>query len=133
MIKYDLKCEQDHRFEGWFRNSAGFDEQRDAGEVACPECGSVKVEKAIMAPRLPGKANAQPAAAIRKELVKLREAVERDCDYVGPGFAEEARKIHYGETEARSIYGETSSEDAKALSEEGVTFARIPWVPKENA
>lgn len=133
MIKYDLKCEQDHRFEGWFRNSASFDEQRDAGEIACPECGTAKVEKAIMAPRLPGKANAQTAAAVRKELAKLREAVERDCDYVGPGFAEEARKIHYGETEARSIYGETTSEDAKALADEGVGFARIPWVPKENA
>lgn len=133
MIKYDLKCEQHHRFEAWFRNSAGYDEQLAAGEIACPECGTAKVEKAIMAPRLPGKANAQPAAAIRKELVKLREAVERDCDYVGPGFAEEARKIHYGETEARSIYGETSREDAKELADEGVAFARIPWVQKENA
>ncbi|MEQ8652346.1 MAG: DUF1178 family protein [Kiloniellales bacterium] len=133
MIKYDLKCEQHHRFEAWFRNSAGYDEQLAAGEIACPECGTAKVEKAIMAPRLPGKANAQPAAAIRKELVKLREAVERDCDYVGPGFAEEARKIHYGEAEARSIYGETSREDAKELAEEGVAFARIPWVQKENA
>ncbi len=133
MIKYDLKCEQDHRFEAWFRNSAGFDEQKAAGEITCPECGTAKVEKALMAPRLPGKANSKLPAALRRELIKLRKSVERDCDYVGPEFAEEARKIHYGESEARSIYGETSSEDAKALSEEGVAFAHIPWVPKENA
>ncbi len=133
MIKYDLKCDQSHRFEAWFRNSAGFDEQQGAGEIACPECGSTKVEKALMAPRLPGKANAKTAASLRKELLKLRETIERDCDYVGPKFAEEARKIHYGETESRSIYGETSKEDAKALAEEGVAFASIPWVEKDNA
>ncbi len=133
MIKYDLKCEQNHRFEAWFRNSASFDEQSRTGEIACPECGTAKVEKAIMAPRLPGKANAKPPATLRKELLKLREAVERDCDYVGPQFAEEARKIHYGETEARGIYGETTKEDAKELADEGVSFASIPWVQKENA
>ncbi len=133
MIKYDLKCTQNHRFEGWFPSSAGFEEQRGAGEIACPDCGSTEVEKALMAPSLSGKANAGPAASLRKELLKLREAVESNSDYVGPRFAEEARKIHYGESEARSIYGETSDKDAKSLAEEGVTFARIPWVPKENA
>ncbi len=135
MIKYDLKCDQGHRFEAWFRDSAGFDEQKAAGEVACPTCGSLAVEKALMAPGLPSKGNASSRrmAEVHKELKALRDTVEREFDYVGPQFAEEARKIHYGETEARGIYGETSSEDAKALADEGVTFSRIPWVPKENA
>ena len=133
MIKYDLKCDRGHGFEAWFRNSVGFDEQKTAGEITCPECGSAAVEKAPMAPRLPGKTNSSRAAAVRRELLALREKVEQECDYVGHRFAEEARKIHYGESEARSIYGETSVENAKELAEEGVAFARIPWVKKESA
>ncbi|GAB5470071.1 MAG: DUF1178 family protein [Rhodospirillales bacterium] len=135
MIKYDVKCDQGHVFEGWFPNSDGFEAQRAQGEVACPVCGSQSVEKAVMAPRLPAKGNAkaQRMAEIRRELQDLRQTVETNCDYVGPRFAEEARKIHYGETEARGIYGETTKDDAKALSEEGVTFAQVPWIPKENA
>ena len=131
MIKYDLKCRRGHVFEAWFRDSAAYDEQVEANEVACPDCGARKVEKAVMAPRL-GKGGEQ-AIEMRKALEALRAKVEADCDYVGPRFAEEARKIHYGETEARGIYGETSDEQAEALAEEGVPFARIPWVPKENA
>jgi len=135
MIKYDLKCGDGHGFEAWFRDSAGFDEQHAAGEVSCPHCGSAKVEKALMAPRLAGngRAKAEKMARMRRELTALRQKVEQNCDYVGPRFAEEARKIHYGESEARGIYGETTSEDAKALNEEGVPFASIPWLPKDNA
>ncbi|MEO1191730.1 MAG: DUF1178 family protein [Pseudomonadota bacterium] len=135
MIKYDVKCEQGHVFEGWFPSSEGFEAQRENQEIACPTCGSTQVEKAIMAPRVPAKAasKAQRMAAIKRELQELRQTVESNCDYVGPRFAEEARKIHYGETEARGIYGETTREDAKALNDEGVPFASVPWVPKENA
>lgn len=135
MIKYDLKCEQDHRFEAWFRDSAGYDEQRAAGEVTCPHCGSTAVEKAPMAPRLAGngKAKAEMLARMRTELTALRQKVEENCDYVGPRFAEEARKIHYGESEARGIYGETSADEAKELADEGVAFSRVPWLPKDNA
>lgn len=130
MIKYDLKCRRGHAFEAWFRDSAAYDEQVEANKVACPECGARKVEKAVMAPRV---AKSEKAIEMRQALQALRAKVEADCDYVGPKFAEEARKIHYGEAEARGIYGETSADEAEALVEEGVPFARIPWVPKDNA
>lgn len=131
MIKYDLKCRKGHIFEGWFRDSAAYDEQAGAGKVVCPDCGARKVEKAVMAPRL-GK-GAEQQAELRRQLRVLREKVEANCDYVGPKFADEARKIFYGETEARGIYGETTPDEAQALSEEGVPFASLPWLPKENA
>jgi len=136
MIKYDLKCKKGHGFEAWFRESADFDAQTSAGEIACPYCRSRKVEKAVMAPRL-GRGNEvggeQKLTEMHRQLKELRDKVESSCDYVGPQFAEEARKIHYGEVAARGIYGETTPEQAEALKDEGVAFARIPWVPKENA
>jgi hypothetical protein len=131
MIKYELKCRKGHGFEGWFRNSAAYDEQAAAGTVTCPDCGSRKVEKAIMAPRV-GKSSSE-MAELRKKLVELRKQVEANSDNVGEKFAEEARKIHYGEVEARAIYGETTDEEAESLAEEGVPFSRIPWLPKDNA
>jgi hypothetical protein len=131
MIKYDLQCRKGHGFEAWFRDSAAYDRQAAAGKVTCPECGSRKVEKAIMAPRV-GKSSAE-MKEMRKKLVELRKHIEATSDNVGPQFAEEARKIHYGEAEVRAIYGETTDEEAEALSEEGVPFSRIPWLPKENA
>jgi len=131
MIKYGLKCRKGHEFEGWFPDSAAFDKQAAGGKVACPDCGSRKVEKAIMAPRV-GK-SAERVAEMRKKLVALREHVEANSENVGPEFAEQARKIYYGEIEARAIYGQTTDEEAEALAEEGVPFARIPWLPKENA
>jgi len=136
MIKYDLKCRRGHLFEAWFRDSAAYDEQVEANKVACPDCGARKVEKAVMAPRLSKGGDSkgtEKAIEMRQALAELRAKVEADCDYVGPQFAEEARRIHYGEAEARGIYGETSSDEAEALAEEGVPFARIPWLPKDNA
>ena len=131
MIKYDLKCRKGHEFEGWFRDSAAYDEQAAAGKVTCPDCGGHKVEKAIMAPRV-GKSRAE-MAEMRRKLVELRKHIEDNSDDVGPQFAEEARKIHYGEVESRAIYGQTTDEEAESLSEEGIPFSRIPWLPKENA
>jgi len=140
MIVYDLKCRKDHVFEAWFRDSAAYDAQADAGDVRCPVCGSKKVEKALMAPNLArGKAqrsadgDTELAVEQRRALIELRRQVEENCDYVGDRFPEEARKIHYGETDPRGIYGETSPDEAKALDEEGVKVQRIPWLPPENA
>ena len=121
MIVFDLKCRKDHIFEAWFRDNVTFDEQVEAGVVACPVCGTKKVEKALMAPH------------VAKGGRELRRQVEENCDYVGPTFAEEARKIHYGESDERNIYGETSNEEAKALDDEGVKVQRIPWLPRENS
>ena len=147
MILYNLRCAKDHSFEVWFRDSSVYDAQRAAGELRCPVCGSKKVEKAIMAPRVAsgasasGDGNAVPApggvdeAAVkaREALLELRKKIEETCDYVGPTFAEEARKMHYGEIEQRSIYGESTTEDAEALAEEGVEVRQIPWIPRENS
>ena len=161
MILYDLRCRRGHVFEAWFRDSAAYDDQVEAGEVACPTCGSKKVEKAPMAPRLAKgglskgsgetgeaqRAEAQTAETERTEaetakaetakaaeaLRGLRRKVEDNFDYVGPQFAEEARKIHYGEADAHNIYGETSDEEAKELRDEGVAFTRIPWAPRQDS
>ncbi len=174
MILYDLRCRRGHVFEAWFRDSAAYAEQVEAGEVGCPTCGSKKVEKAPMAPRLAkgglskggaetgeaqraeahsteteraeaqtaetqtaetgtAKAETAKAAEAMRALRGLRRKVEDNFDYVGNAFAEEARKIHYGESDAHNIYGETSDEEAKELRDEGVAFTRIPWAPRQDS
>ncbi len=140
MIKYWLKCGGEHRFEAWFANSAAFDKQAEAGEIPCPVCGRGDIVKAPMAPRI-GKGKAADAAMARqmalaaathRKLHEMRQTVEQNCDYVGDRFAEEARRIHYGETEKHDIYGEATSDEAAALKDEGVAFSQIPWVPRPN-
>ena len=142
MIVYDLRCRKGHGFEAWFRDSAAYDEQAAAGKVTCPTCGSRRVEKAPMAPRVAKARGSDSPAPDREEKMQgallraareIRRKVEESCDYVGPEFAEEARKIHYGETDARGIYGETSDDEARDLSEEGVEFGRIPWPTRQDS
>ena len=140
-----MKCSNDHRFEAWFRDSGSCDRQAQLNEIGCPFCGDTQVSKAIMAPRIakgarsgsgqpPAKASEQAMMATMIEnFRRLRHHVEKNCENVGDAFAEEARKIHYGETERRDIYGQTSEEESRALTDEGVEFARIPWLPTPNA
>jgi hypothetical protein len=149
MIRYDLQCDRFHSFDGWFRDSAGYDQQVAAGLVTCPVCGSVEVEKQLMTPGVPVRANrknepqpqsqrlaAGPVDARMRELVdavrQLKAHVEANADYVGERFAEEARKIHYNEAEARGIYGEATLDDAKALLEEGVEIHPLPKLPEDG-
>ena len=133
MIKYRLICDQDHEFDGWFANAAAFDNQKADGLLACALCGSTKVQKAMMAPAVPKKANQQGEEGnIRHMMQKLSSHVEENFDYVGGDFAEEARKIHYGESESRDIYGEASLKEAKDLVEEGVPVAPLPGTPKAD-
>jgi len=139
MIVYDLRCPEGHQFETWFRDSAAYEAQVETGDVICPTCGSGKVEKALMAPNL---ARGEPraptvqvderAVQARRALGELRGQIEANCDYVGQRFPEEARRIHYGETDPRGIYGESTAEEADALKEEGVQVHRLPWVSREN-
>lgn len=139
MIRYTLRCDETHEFEAWFRDSAAYDQQQPAGEIACPICGSRKVEKAIMAPSVasrkgPSSAEeSQRALAALAMLRELRKEVEKNADGVGERFAEEARRIHYGETDPRSIYGSTTAEEARDLVEEGIEFGIIPWVDLPDA
>jgi hypothetical protein len=159
MIRYSLVCEKKHAFESWFPSSAAFDKQIKRGLVACPVCGSGKVEKALMTPRLArsGKrttaaeaaptppAEAAPAdvpapvammspqeRALRTKLKELREHLVANAENVGRRFPEEARKMHYGEIEHRSIYGEASPQEAKELSDEGIEFHPLPVLPDDR-
>ena len=135
MIRFSLRCASEHEFEAWFRNGEGYEAQQKAGEIACPECGDTHVEKALMAPSIGRSRESAPIspAQLRSALVDLRRQVENHCDYVGPQFAEEARRIHYGESDPRGIYGEASAEESHELAEEGIKFGRIPWVQPSDA
>ncbi len=133
MILFTLRCAHGHEFAGWFRDGDGFEAQHRAGEIACPHCGDTEVEKAVMAPRLgrsrEAKSPAVAVAEMRKTLREMRRQIETNCDYVGDRFAEEARRIHYGETDRRGIYGEASKEESRELADEGISFGQIPWIP----
>jgi hypothetical protein len=134
MILFTLRCGQNHEFEGWFRDGDGFELQRKAGEIACPECGDTSVEKAVMAPRLArSREMSITPAQFRAALVEMRRQIETNCDYVGNRFAEEARRIHYGEIDPHGIYGEATAEESRELSDEGISFGRIPWVPTTDS
>lgn len=134
MIRYALKCAGGHEFESWFASAEAYDTLRAARHVVCPECGGADVEKALMAPKVrPGRKAADLRAAEtekEKALAKLRDEVERNSDYVGMNFAAEARAMHDGEKPVRSIYGEAKPEDAKALIEDGVPVAPLPFTPR---
>lgn len=136
MIRFQLKCAQDHGFDSWFQSGAAFDTLKAAGHVACPICGSAEVEKALMAPNvaLRKEAEAQPAlrgpaTEIEAALTALRRQVEEHSDYVGMNFVTEARRIHSGEAPERAIYGEARVDEARKLLEEGVPVAPLPFLP----
>jgi len=141
MIHYTLKCERDHEFEAWFASSAAYDRAANAGGNVCPVCGSQKVDKALMAPAVSGtkKAETVNLAAVDPRRVALREAmrefrkkVTEGAENVGDRFAEEARKIHYQETEPRGIYGEATLEEARQLAEDEIEFLPLPSLPEER-
>jgi hypothetical protein len=166
MIKYSLHCERAHEFEAWFKNSADYDKQRKRGLVACPACGSEKIEKSLMAPSLGRGAKksavmsgpepvseAVPAAPevvapaegkapvaimspqereFRTKLKELRDHLIKNAENVGGKFPEVARKMHYGEIEHRSIYGEASPQEAKDMLDEGIEFHPLPTLPDER-
>lgn len=152
MILYQLRCGKDHEFEAWFKDGATCDRQLTRKTVECPVCGNKKVAKALMAPRIGAAEKPQAALpanpqqqgpqqqgmsvmanAMRQHLQEIRTKIEENCDYVGDKFADEARKIHYGETEARGIYGEATDTQHRELVEEGVEVARVPWLPRSDA
>jgi len=131
MIVYNLRCRNSHEFEGWFKDSATFDTQAKAGKLVCPMCNSGNVEKAIMAPAVSGTKKGTVTAPeelrkMRQFMTGLRKHVLENAENVGPKFADEARKIHYGETEERPIYGESTIKDAVELVEEGIDVAPLP-------
>ena len=148
MIVFDLLCSDGHRFESWFPSGASFERQQAEGAIECPLCSGHSVVKAPMAPRVTSRSVApggeqradapeqapasEDADEMRKGLSRLRRHIEQNCDYVGSTFAEEARRIFYGETERRDIYGEASRDDAAELREEGIAVQRIPWIHRRD-
>ena len=159
MIRYSLRCEQSHSFESWFQSSATYDQQVKRKLVTCPICGSVKVEKAIMAPRIvskkgrdkapaPAQVEATPPAEtpatestslmmaqereLRAKIKELRDHIVKNADNVGERFANEARAMHYGDKEHRPIYGEASPDEAKSLIDEGIEVSPLPTLPEDR-
>ena len=145
MIRYDLECKDGHQFDGWFRDSEAFDTLVRAGQVMCTVCGSSDVSKQLLAPGIAAKSNkyeptsqqmlAGPQNTQQQELVdavrQLRKHVTENADYVGEQFPEEARKMHYGETDERGIYGEASPKEAKELIDEGIKVSPLPKLPED--
>jgi hypothetical protein len=160
MIRYALRCERDHTFESWFQSSSAYDSQVKRSLVSCPACGSTKIEKAIMAPRIVSKkgrdsapalpepvAASEPAEVIapgptpllmaqerelRAKLKELRDHIVKNADNVGAQFPSEARKMHYGDIEHRPIYGEASPQEARELVDEGIEVAPLPILPDDR-
>ena len=160
MIKYQLICDQNHEFEGWFQGSAAYDEQSANGLLRCPLCDSVQVKRALMTPNLAspkqrestapsadsqaGHASTSDRAQVMQaeqvqaygaalaELRQLRQKIVTDCRDVGDNFAEEARKIHYGESQAEGIYGQATHEERESLKDEGIEIFDMPWVPSDH-
>ena len=141
MIHYSLQCEQTHGFEGWFASSDDFDRQKSAGLVTCPYCDSKDVSKTLMAPnvatgRQKERTQAVAMDTMRRDMIaKIKDAVKEiraNADDVGERFPEEARKIHYGETEARGIIGQASPDEAQALTDEGIEIAPLPVFPEDQ-
>lgn len=132
MIRYRLNCASGHDFESWFASGADFDRLEAAGHLSCAVCGSSEVEKAVMAPQLaqPGpeeKPLSKPASPAEQALRELRAKFEAKAENVGRGFATEARRIHEGEAPERPIYGEAKLDDARALIDDGIAVAPLPW------
>lgn len=140
MILYDIRCADDHHFEGWFSSSDSFQEQHSAKLIECPICGTCEVERMLSAPAvIPARSKAiapktkqeiakKDDEATHKFMRKVRQFVEQNCDYVGDDFPEKAREIYYGEKEAdKGIYGEASLEETKELQDEGIQLAMLPW------
>ena len=165
MIKYQLICNQNHEFEGWFQGSAAYDEQVAKRLLRCPLCDSDQVKRALMKPNLasPKRRKSATSSAADKlvspqaghvsiqgrpptaqdeqvqafgaalaELRQLRQKIMKDCRDVGKNFAEEARKIHYGEAEGEGIYGQATQEERESLTDEGIEIFDMPWVPSDH-
>lgn len=140
MIRYSLRCDKGHDFDGWFQSSDGFEKLRAAGQVSCTYCGSVQVEKALMAPRVAQGQTPEAAPDLHTPrndgeaaLEKLRQHVEANSDYVGMSFAAEARAMHEGEKPGRAIHGEARPEEAKKLIEDGIPVAPLPFRLRHRA
>ena len=140
MISYTLKCEEGHQFDSWFASASAYDALEKAGHLNCAICGSAKVTKSLMAPRVstaeaddaPVPVRSNPQSDVEKAVEELRQKVEANSDYVGADFADQARAMHEGTAPERSIYGEARADQAKKLVEDGVPVVPLPFTPKQK-
>ena len=140
MIKYILKCQNDHEFESWFANSNDFDNLKNKKLLECIYCSSKKITKSIMAPMISNLKNKEDQIDSTKnvskkeksKLIQLRNYVEKNFDFVGKDFSKKVREIYYDKKNKKAIYGTTTYEERRDLAEEGIDLISIPWVNKDN-
>ncbi len=156
MIRFTLKCSHEHNFESWFRSSDEFAKQQTQGLVECPFCGDKNIQKSLMSPQVTPSRNKALASApsapastppaqaesqahtpetsqdIDHKIAEIRAEVEKNSEYVGDNFTDEARKMHQGDSEKRAIYGEAKLDEAKTLIEEGIPVVPLPFKPKKK-
>ena len=138
MIVFNLICQScDFEFEGWFDNSNEFQKQKRKNLINCPSCNSVSVKKSLMTPNLSKKTNSKKTIKNKQTVInkinKYKKLVEKNFDYVGDNFTEEAKKMKYGEIDERPIYGEANVEQTKELLEEEISVVPLPWTPSKKS
>ena len=139
MIKYNLKCQNNHEFESWFSNSEEFDKLNKKKLLECIYCTSKKINKSIMSPMISSKINKKKIELVNKKfeneknkLLQLKKYIEKNFDYVGKDFSKKVREVYYDKKSKRGIYGKTTSEEREELAEEGIDLLSIPWPNKDN-
>ena len=140
MIKYNLKCHNDHEFESWFSNSKEYDKLNKKRLLECIYCSSKKINKSIMSPMISGLKNKNQQIEIldkefqneKNKLLQLRKFIEKNFDYVGKDFSKKVREVYYDKKSKKAIYGTTTTEEREELAEEGIDLFSIPWVNKDN-
>ena len=140
MIKYNLKCKNDHEFESWFSNSEEFDKLNKKNLLECIYCSSKNITKSIMAPMISNLNTKEDKTNIsstelkneKKNLLQLRKYIENNFDYVGKDFSKKVREVYYDKKNKKAIYGTTTFKERKELAEEGINLLSIPWINKDN-
>ena len=140
MIKYNLKCKNDHEFESWFSNSEEYEKLNNKNLLECIYCSSREIKKSIMAPMVSNSKNKETKIDIpdinfkdeKNKLFRLRKFIENNFDYVGKDFSKKVREVYYDKKNKKAIYGTTTPEEREELAEEGIDFLSIPWVNKDN-
>jgi hypothetical protein len=140
MIKYNLKCHNDHEFESWFSNSKEYDKLNKKRLLECIYCSSKKINKSIMSPTIFNskeknkkiEANNENFKDKKNKLLNLRKYIEKNFDYVGNDFSKKVREVYYDKKSKKSIYGITTTQEREELAEEGIDLISIPWVNKDN-
>ena len=139
MIKYNLKCQNDHEFESWFSNSREFDNLKRKNLLECIYCNSKEINKSIMAPMISNSKKDEKLNVINKDfkkekdnLLKLRNYIEKNFEFVGKDFSKKVREVYYDKKTNKAIYGTTTNEERKELEDEGIDLLSIPWVNKDN-